>query len=83
MKQQGMLHKFWSEFLALFKSFATKLDSFQHYSLADTHGTFCQTQKRVYFRIQTPKLKAYAVILQTTYDVFMNEILARGSAWGF
>jgi len=28
-------------------------------------------------------LKAYAVNLQTTYEVFMNEILARGCAWGF
>ena len=78
-----MLYKFWSNSLFYLKLFAMKLDSFQHYSLADKHGTFCQTQKRVYFHIQALKLKPYAVNLQTTYEVFMNEILARGSAWGF
>jgi hypothetical protein len=33
--------------------------------------------------MQAVKLKAYAVILQATSKVFMNEKLARGNTWGF
>jgi hypothetical protein len=71
MKQEGMLRKFRSKLLVLFQTICNeRWITF----LADTHGTFCQTQKSVYFRTQAVKIKDYAVILQTTSEVFMNEI---------